>query len=507
MSRWLPVWIDAWEKGPWALRHRWSSGEFQAAERFRELLSALAIGDQTFGAQSRRSAENILRRAAHDTAFQAQTGVPAIWVTDKLTDPWLCYDGLWVTGCDEERWPPPVDPIPLLPIALQRQHGVIAASADAQLQFAEDLQGRWLERARSLRFSCADPEDGRRAMPSPLIIAAAADASAPNQEPALEHHPQPHWSDLFSRAPAFELLADEVAPPFAPHERTRGVSTLKGQSLCPFRGFAETRLAAEMLERPLPGFNARERGELLHDALQRIWTELRDSSRLVSLPAAELHILVERSAREAIAKISRRRDPGMRWQQRERQRLVPLLLKWLEVEALRAPFAIDRLEQGAAEAARHAGLDFAVRVDRIDRLTDGARVLIDYKTGAAYPDWRGERPDNPQLPLYALLHRRDLVAVGYGRVNAAECCFVVESERADIFRGKQATQLEGMDTFADLIDVWSMRIERLARDFANGYAAVDPTPRACRSCNLHGLCRVPSTLDVSAMLADVSERS
>ena len=49
-------------------------------------------------------------------------------------------------------------------------------------------------------------------------------------------------------------------------------------------------------------------------------------------------------------------------------------------------------------------------------------------------------------------------------------------------------------SFAALIEVWSSRIERLAQDFAQGRAQVDPTVSACRTCSLEGLCRIPSTL-------------
>jgi hypothetical protein len=153
------------------------------------------------------------------------------------------------------------------------------------------------------------------------------------------------------------------------------------------------------------------------------------------------------------------------------------------------------LEHGA-RTARHAGLEFSVRIDRIDTLADGARVLIDYKTGIAAADWRGERPDNPQLPIYALLHPEALVAVAYGRVNAAACGFVAESERRGVFhpRGRPSS-LEGLPTLAALITVWARRIEHLAADFAAGRAAVMPTAKACKSCSLHGLCRVPAALE------------
>ncbi len=492
ISRWVSLWIAAFEAGPWALRHRWSSSEYQSAERFRELLAALASGDRLFGTHSRRSAESILRRAARDTAFQMQTGVPAIWVSGQLLDPWLHYDGMWIAGCSEERWPTPLDPIPLLPIQLQRLYGVTASAVQSQLQFAEDLQRRWQGRARECVFSCADSGEGRRAAPSPILPETLSPLA-----PEYVAAPQPHWLALSSSAPALEEFLDETAPPFGSGERTRGVSTLRAQSRCPFRGFAQTRLISDALERPVPGFNERERGELLHEALEHIWSEVRDSRRLLELesdPVAESR-LVDQSAQRAIARLSGRRDPGARWRERERLRMQALLTKWLQLERRREPFEVERLEEGA-QIARHAGLEFSVRIDRTDRLADGARVLIDYKSGMAGPDWRGERPDNPQLPIYALLRRDALAAVAYGRINAAGCSFVAESERAGLFgAGSAITKMEGEPTIAALIEVWSRRIEKLAADFKGGRAAVNPTPQACRSCHLHGLCRIPSALD------------
>ena len=172
-----------------------------------------------------------------------------------------------------------------------------------------------------------------------------------------------------------------------------------------------------------------------------------------------------------------------------------VLAKWLDIERQRAPFEIEELEQGML-AVRHAGLEFNVRIDRVDLLADGGRILIDYKTGIAEVDWRGERPDNPQLPIYALLRPESLVAVAYGRVNASECSFVAESEQPAIFKPRgQVTTLEGMPSLAALVDIWSVRIEHLAADFAAGRAAVAPTLRACRSCRLHALCRVPAALE------------
>jgi ATP-dependent helicase/nuclease subunit B len=487
ISRWVPEWIAALEAAPWALRARWLSTEYQAAERFRELLGMLATADAIYGSLSRRAAQRLLRRASLETPFQVQTGVPPIWVSGQLIDPWLSYDGLWVSGCSDARWPPAADPIPLLPVKLQRDYGVIAAAPESQLQFALDLQLRWTERAVQCVFSYPDPGDGRCAAPSPLLPDTAAAPSA-----AL---PRPHWHALLQTAPALTRIGDELAPAFATGERTRGVSTLRAQSRCAFRGFAETRLRADRLERPVPGFNDHERGDLVHHALEHIWRTLRSSAGLSDLSAEAQAALLDDAAVRALAIVCRARDPGTRWRLRERERMRNVLHKWLSVERLRPPFEVEMLEQGK-QVVRHAGLDFSFRIDRVDQLTDGTRVLIDYKTGRAPVDWRGDRPDNPQLPLYALSRPEALVAVAYGRVNASECRFVAEAERGAIFRpGGPKTTLEGQASLAALIHVWSQRIENLAADFAAGRAAVAPTLRACKSCTLQGLCRIPGALE------------
>jgi ATP-dependent helicase/nuclease subunit B len=492
-SAWVPIWMAAIEAAPWIQRSQWTSVEFQAAERFRELLSSLAAADSVIGSQSRESAQRVLRRAARDTPFQPQTGVPAIWVSGQLMDPWLNYDGLWITGCSDDRWPAPVMPVALLPIRLQREFGVTSASAEFQMQSAVELQSAWQWRAPTSVFSWADAAQGIAAAPSPLLPRSSPMLEAAS--PLVQVHP--HWHALRHAAPRLERFTDEVAPPFGAGdgERTHGVATLRAQSRCAFRGFAESRLQAEQLEMPIPGFNPRERGELVHYALEHIWAELEDSIGLATLEAPARSELLQIAAELALRKVYPRRQPGRRWREREHIRLQNLLGKWLDTESERSEFRVEQIED-EARVASFSGLDFRVRIDRIDSLADGARVLIDYKTGSATADWRSERPDNPQLPIYALLQPERLIAVAYGSVNAAEPRFEAESERRAVFNpSKRASKMEDQPSFAALVEVWRARIEKLAAEFAQGRAEVAPTLKACGSCHLHGLCRVPGALD------------
>ncbi len=487
LSVWVAVWTRALELGPWSLRQRWSSGEYQSAERFRELLVNLAASDHMFGALARDSAQRILGRAARETIFQAHTGIPPIWVSAQVVDPWLPYDGIWVTGCSAKDWPAPVEPIPLLPVAVQVKYGVISADPKAQMAFATDMQKRWQARTTQAVFSYADPGDGSHSLQSALIPLESMSLAPPQ--------PQPHWHFARRFAPELETFADDQAPPFDDSERTRGVWTLRSQSRCAFRGFAEIRLDAGELQSPTPGFSDRERGQMLHAALEKLWARESKSAVLLNLsPDIEAQWIAE-CASAALAAQCLKRDPGARWRLWELPRMQSVLAHWLDRERGREPFAVESLEHGG-ELTIPQGPTLKVRIDRIDRLADGARILIDYKSGMAMRDWQGERPDNPQLPVYAMLRPEGLVAVAYAQVNAAECKFVIESERAELFKPRgRKTSLEGMESLSALRDIWIRRITHIGQEFSAGYAAVAPTPLACRSCNLQGLCRIPSGLD------------
>ena len=214
------------------------------------------------------TAQRVLRRAARDTAFQAQTGVAAVWVSAQLIDPWLTYDGMWVSGCDDAQWPTPIAPLPLLPMGLTpiRRHPGLRGIAT----------GRGEGIAEPLAIACGPLCVQPRRSPRRQRERAQSGAADVRATLARRHR---RAATALARSVAAEPdggPARRVAPPFSPsHERSRGVATLRAQSRCAFRGFAETRLAAQRLEPPVPGFNARERGELTHQALEHVWSESR----------------------------------------------------------------------------------------------------------------------------------------------------------------------------------------------------------------------------------------
>ena len=155
------------------------------------------------------------------------------------------------------------------------------------------------------------------------------------------------------------------------------------------------------------------------------------------------------------------------------------------------PFEVVKTEE---EAVRPVGpLMLKGRIDRMDRLSNGTHVLIDYKTGSsANPKmWRGERPEEPQLPFYAVTGSEEVKAVAFARVRPGQMRFMGYAE--------DKTALPKMTHFAnwhELVAEWRSSLANLANEFAGGVSSVNPKHglKTCRYCDLQTLCRVHEKL-------------
>jgi RecB family exonuclease len=135
-----------------------------------------------------------------------------------------------------------------------------------------------------------------------------------------------------------------------------------------------------------------------------------------------------------------------------------------------------------------AGLKLNGRIDRLDKLGSGGHAVIDYKTGAPSPNqWMDERPEDPQLPLYALNAAEPVSAVAFAKLKTGAMRFMGFARAKDaIPKVKQA------EDWASLLAGWKKELEALGSGFAAGDARVDPKKllSTCRYCDLQPLCRV-----------------
>ena len=293
-------------------------------------------------------------------------------------------------------------------------------------------------------------------------------------------------------------MEDASAPAVATDVQQRGGTGLfRDQAACPFRGFAHRRVHSRPLETPRLGLDPRDRGNLLHEMLAEVWKELKDHAALVAMTPQARGELLSKAAGAAIATVKKKRGDALagRFEALEHARLVRLVGEWLDVEAQRPEFQV------LATEARHpltfGGVTVEARLDRMDAVAKG-RAIIDYKTGAcATSSWLGERPDEPQLPMYAL-SGMDVSVVAFGQVKAGEMGFKGFAREEGLVPDtklitEDRSRFKGQyRDWKQLMERWREELDATGRGFAAGDARVDPKkgPFTCETCDQHAFCRI-----------------
>src|SRR5262245_11957487 len=460
------------------------SEEFQAHAKWHETLGELAKLERVSRPLEIQQAFACLQRLCRDTLFQpAQpshgTAAP-IQILGVLESAGLSFDCLWVSGLTDEAWPLEARPNPFLPIALQKKAGVPQASPEASAALDRRLTQAWLGSAAEVILSWPEKDQDRDLAPSPLI------AQIP--QGTLELPELPRFRDLIFKSKNLLKIEDANGPPMPPGPVRGGTRVLADQAACPFRAFARHRLAAAPLEAPLSGPDASDRGKLLHALMREIWTQLKDST---ALRDQNLVPVIQRAAEVAV------KEAGIegRFAELERVRLAKLADEWLALEKTRPPFEVAFIEHPRTLAV--AGLEFSSRIDRMDRLLEGVggHVLIDYKTGnrVTPKDWEPPRPDDPQLPLYAVAAEEALSAVAFARLRPGAMRFTGFARTKDLVPNVRAAK-----NWPALLAGWKDEAQSLGGAFAAGAAAVDPKRdlKTCQRCDLQTLCRVYEKFNV-----------
>jgi probable DNA repair protein len=468
-----------------------SSVEHQVAERLREIIGALASADEITGPLDAAAALRLLREYAEQTPFEPQTLEAPLLITDAENCAGMAFDGLWLAGMEAARWPPAAAPDPFLPRSWQIRRRMPAANAELAEAHARRMFARLVQSADQAVTSVARFDDEAAVLESALLDAVPYRAEPIGWlQPALP-------ALIHATRPVLGSASDTRLPPPVPGGLARGgARLLELLSACPFRAGAEFRLHARALEEAEPGLSAAERGEMVHGVLARVWGSLLDQPALQALTDEALAGILDTCIDAQLAEARRGASPL-------RARLLDVEAGWLrtnvrellEHDRVRHPFAVLSRESPATVTLGE--LTVRVKLDRVDRLHDGSLAIIDYKTGGetGRAEWLGERPRQPQLPLYVqAVGAERVAAVAYGRVRAGESGFVGIARDPASFGGIASFGVDApreYTSWEDLLRAWRERLLVLAAEYASGDARLAQDPAsACRLCHLASLCRI-----------------
>jgi ATP-dependent helicase/nuclease subunit B len=498
-TEWIESFISLLNTFSWPGERPIQGDEYQTMEAWKGLLDQFASLDLVSGELTYNGALSLLQRLAHEQTYQVESEEVPVQVMGLLEAAGMQFDQLWVMGLHEETWPSPARANPFIPIKLQRQENMPHASAERELEYARRITMRLAASANKVIFSSPLSEAGRELRPSPLL----KDYSLQKTEQPLDIN---YAASIYDSS-KIEHFHDERAPKVKEAQASGGTGLFKDQAACPFRAFARHRLGARSLDQPEIGLSPMQRGQLVHDCLQLFWEKISSHKELIESTEGALALHINQCVAKVIKRFQAKRPftATARFMLIEQDRLQTMMREWLELERQRQPFTVIEREQ--KHLCSIEGLNIHTRMDRVDQLPDGSLIVIDYKTGkVAVASWMDERPDEPQLPLYAVTAEGNIAAVVFGQVKRGEMKFVGlsddaydeeasgENKSALIPEVKTLSKSRVSKSFTDwgaLFLFWEANLKTLAKNYRKGDARVDPhKPNTCMYCDLGTLCRI-----------------
>jgi ATP-dependent helicase/nuclease subunit B len=474
---------------------RLTSPEHQAFQRWQQALDTSAslafLGQPVSWFEFLSSLGRILDEAL----FAPQSANEPILIAGPAESAGLTADAIWFLGVDQDSWPARASTHPLIPLAIQREFSMPHATALLDLELTQSATTRLLASASILRFSFAHLHEGAQAHPSRLIREHAGDPQSLPENLLASNSLQP-LAIPFADESCIPVAVDHAAA-------IGGAALLTAQSQCPFKAFALHRLKAQSWQPAQASLTSAQRGRLLHQVLHSIWRDppphgirsLQDLLAVADTPEfVKPH--VRNAFPTALAASVLARMPQA-YLEVEAQRLIRLVSEWLAYESRRLPFAVEETERSQTVSA--AGLQLKVRLDRLDRLQDGSLLVVDYKTGEHNPsEWTTPRPEDPQLPLYAVFalpSNQSLGGLAFAQLRTGKLTFAGRLRDAASTLDaslSRATALVKNPLTSEQMAEWRAAIEALARNFLAGRADVDPLDpvKTCQRCGLHTLCRI-----------------
>ncbi len=473
----------------WPATHRkLNSREIQAYLEWESRLDQMTTLDPIVGRVSRIYAAECLKDMVVDPAhpFQEQTTEDSpIQVMGLLESAGQTFDSLWVMGCDADVLPEPLRPTPFIPIRLQKKLELPYASPERQFRFSKALLTRLGNSSRNTVFSYSLLKDKEPKRISPLL------AHLRESGESIETSSKIKDQIVSESLPLFD---DNRALPVSDSALSKvqgGYTILKNQAECPFRAFAIHRLLADRYQTAETDFEHIERGNIIHSVMELVWKNLKTRERLEQLTKSKtLEPVVGEIINDILAKDDYKRlktQPEFR--KLEMERLNQLVLDWLRHELQRPDFKVVEVEK--KDKFDFEGMTIRFRADRIDELTDGQKIIIDYKSGQISPkSWFKEPVLDPQLPLYALHLKPQGIALAKIKKGEFQIATAADSSVHNNVLKKPGEM--GSITWDELCELWNKQLKTLASNFKNGEIQISPVQDevTCRNCQHSSFCRV-----------------
>lgn len=498
-SGWVEQLLQLMRSIDFAPESKLDSDDYQTKAALFKVLEVISTFDVVIDSLNWFDWLTLLKQQLNQRLFQPQTGHCPIQIMGIFEASSLSFDKVRMVSVDNSLWPAKTSPNPFLPYRMQKLLNMPNANPERELELCLTQYQSLKNHSRQIVFSHVNDtlEEGHKV--SPIIESLPLSSTdITSSVESLQQDIQHIGQDLTR-----ERIEDDYATRIDSNDIKGGSSLLKDMAMCPFRAFVHHRLRTREPDAPKNDLDAMDKGNILHHLLETIWRDLLDNSSEVliqKLSSAGLEQQIRNLVTDELLDFNLQN--GKRYSTQslslECKRLVRLIMAWLEFESNRPPFTVVERERRHQYPIGEQSIN--VFIDRIDRLEDGTHAVIDYKTGIVQAkEWFGERPTEPQMPLYACVldnENKDVSAVAYAQVRFQEYKYTGISDKAGELQGirssfeKHKYESEAT-TIADQIPIWRDELNSLMQQYIDGYAAIDPKgDTTCNYCDLKGICRI-----------------
>ena len=442
-----------------------SSSEYQVYEKYQVESLVLNKLSNFHKLDTLEDALKILIAHMNAVIFQPQSGPANIHILGSLEAEGLFFDFAWVASMTNSFLPGKIKMPLFIPPKTSIEYSLPGTSFELITKESKSTLNNLQNLSNNLTFSYSASSDSRDQLATPYVL--------------FEDFQHVKDHQVMNRE--MEQIEDFIAPKIDNLEIKKGVKTLQDQMGCQFKGFAN-RLNFQEINDPTIGISKLEQGNITHHILERFFNEVQSSKDLKQLSEVKLDELIDAHSETALREI-----PQSNFKNNEKERVKRVIKKYIDLEKDREFFEVIKTESETKVDIN--GLKFSTRIDRMDRLKDGSKLIIDYKTGKniGLSKLINQPLEQAQLPIYAISNEVDGVA--FATINSQDCQFkAITKNKYDLPISSQS--INRMPEWKKQVSDWREELIRASHQFQNGNAKVLPSSHACDYCDYDLLCRV-----------------
>ena len=450
------------------------SNTYQTQMRWYKLLDEfLELGFMNL-LYSKEKALSHLKFLAQKTLFQPKKSKAPIQILGLLEAQGCTFDSLWILQMTDNVLPQKTKLSAFIPIQYQRDLKMPYALASREEALAKNRLHRFMACAQKIVFSYPKLIEDIETLPSPLI------QDLPFY-PCTSLPPISDEKSLITYEELYQISFNDTT------QTVGGTSILTYQAQCPFKAFAAHRLSLKEKTLPNIGISPILRGQFLHKIFEIFWSHLKNQENLLVYSDFELAQLIDDSMAEAFKLLQPQFPSHMLFASLEMERAKTIIKDALILEKQREPFYVEALEKEYQIIL--GGISLKVRIDRIDKTAANTSWIIDYKSSLpSTQPWYEERPQAPQLLIYALLDSSiDTLLFLQLKTGQLHVLGISDSSTKTL---KGIQPLKKDIAWETQKNIWLDTLTNIAEEYQAGICMPAPNkPALCTTCSYSNLCR------------------